>query len=104
MFSKEQEAEYLGQLNAFLHAQVDGRIALISARHKETEEEVILACVVQQIEVPSLVLGVPPQFGERIVPIFQFVNPHAANPYESLDPELRELERAEIPDANTIKA
>lgn len=89
MFNEEQKVEYLGQLRAFLHAQVDGSLALIEAKHKTTGESVILACIVREVEVPPRLLGGIPTVGEQIVPIFQFVNPRAENPYESADPKMQ---------------
>lgn len=91
MFTEAQKHVYLGQLNAFLHAHVDGALSLLEAKVKATGESVILACIVQQVIEPPRLMGGTPTPGERIIPIFQFVNPTADNPYESADPQMQPL-------------
>lgn len=96
MLTEQQKEEYVGQLRAFMHADVDGAVALIEARHKATGEPVLLACIVREVSIPPRIMGGMPTIGEQIVPIFQFVDPHAPNPYESLDKDLAEVPESPI--------
>ena len=76
--------QHLNTLKAFLHAEVDGDIALVSAVRKSDRKPVVLACIRQSIELPPRVIGGAPELVEQTVPVFEFVDLTAAEvPYEA---------------------
>lgn len=96
MLTEKFKQELVGQMLAFIHAHVDGHIALIEAIHKESGKSVLLACLVRQQIIPPLIMGGEPSTTEQFVPIFQFVDPHAPNPYVSEDPDVAEVAPSSI--------
>lgn len=102
MLTDTQKQEFLGQLIAFMHANVDNHLAMIEAKVKATGDDALLMCIVRDVNVPPLVMGGEPRIEQQIVPIFQFIDPHKPNPYVSADPSITEVAESSIvtPDAH----
>lgn len=83
-----QQATYLAHLKAFLHAEVDGQIALVEAKRKDDGRAVSVACIVEYVQVPPRVLGGEATTAQKLVPIFEFVDPTLPNPYDPRDTDL----------------
>ena len=60
-------------LNALLHAAVDGNVRIIEARHKATSEPCVLLCFVNRVKLPPLIIGGSERLAEQIVPVFEFI-------------------------------
>lgn len=99
MFTDQQKQNYVNQLTAFMHANVDGEVVLVEARHKALGIEVLLGCIERMVTIPPRVMGGEATYAKQIVPIFQFVDPEGDNPYESMEADI-----AEVPESPILRA